>query len=161
MNRKASLYAVIGGVVGAVLTMTVGLFLPQTAQSQSDAVFGKITCKELEVVDSDTGNVKVLLGYRGGTGFISLKGKPSSGLFIQTAGVYIDASEKHAGVRCYSPKGDVEIGVGLDPGGFVLIHDEIKFPPEYSPFARVRIGLDEYGNGEVVTRDKISLEKLK
>ena len=69
MNTKAGLYAVIGGVVGAVLTMAVGLFLPQAAQSQSDAVFGKITCRELEVVDSDTGNVKVLLGVPRGHRF--------------------------------------------------------------------------------------------
>lgn len=34
MNRKASLYAVIGGCVGVVLTLSVCLFLPLRVQSQ-------------------------------------------------------------------------------------------------------------------------------
>lgn len=50
LKRKESWYAVIGGVVGAILTMVVFSFLPMGAQSQSDANFGKVTCSELEVV---------------------------------------------------------------------------------------------------------------
>ena len=50
MKRKEALYAVIGGCVGAVLTMVVCSVVPIGAQSQSDAIFGKITCREMEVV---------------------------------------------------------------------------------------------------------------
>ena len=50
MNRKASSYAVIGGIVGAVLTMVAGHVMPIGAQSGDNANFGKITCEELEVV---------------------------------------------------------------------------------------------------------------
>ena len=71
MNRKASLYAVIGGVVGAVLTMAVCSVLPLGAQN-GDATFGKITCTKLNVVDAE-GNIGVSLdnqGYYGGNVFV-------------------------------------------------------------------------------------------
>ena len=61
MNRKASFYAVIGGCVGAVLTMAVCSVLPIGAQSQSDSVFGEITCTGLKVVDAER-KTTVLLG---------------------------------------------------------------------------------------------------
>ena len=50
MTRKEALFAVIGGVVGAVLVMAAGSFSPLRAQNEPDANFGKITCEELEVV---------------------------------------------------------------------------------------------------------------
>ena len=53
MRRKECLYAVIGGVVGAVLTMAVCSVLPLGAQSQSDGVFGEITCTGLKVVNAE------------------------------------------------------------------------------------------------------------
>ena len=55
MKRKEVLIAVISGCIGAMLTMAVGLFSPMGARAHSqpsDAVFGKIQCKEIEVVDS-------------------------------------------------------------------------------------------------------------
>ncbi len=51
MNRKAGLYAVIGGIVGAVLTMAVCSFLPLGVQSQSAGMFDAITCTSLTVTD--------------------------------------------------------------------------------------------------------------
>ena len=48
MRRKEALFAVIGGIVGAVLTMVAGSFSPLGAQSQgADVSFGTITCEKL------------------------------------------------------------------------------------------------------------------
>ncbi|MDE0301206.1 MAG: hypothetical protein OXN17_21465 [Candidatus Poribacteria bacterium] len=43
MKRKEALFAVIGGVVGAVLVMAAGLFSPlRTQREVTDAEFGTI-----------------------------------------------------------------------------------------------------------------------
>ena len=66
MNRKASLYAVIGGVVGVVLTMAVGLFAPLGAQTEvRDAEFESITCRRIWMIDDDS---KLAVGITGGLG---------------------------------------------------------------------------------------------
>ena len=50
MRRKEVLYAVIGGVVGAVLVMAAGSFSPLGAQNDvAAAEFGTITCRRLVV----------------------------------------------------------------------------------------------------------------
>ena len=56
MKAKEGLYAVIGGCVGAVLTLSVCSFSPLGAQSQSGE-FGEIICSGLTVVDSKGNNV--------------------------------------------------------------------------------------------------------
>ena len=61
MNTKGSLYAIIGGVVGAVLTLAVCSVMPIGAQS-GDATFGEITCTGLRVVDA-VGRAKTRLYY--------------------------------------------------------------------------------------------------
>lgn len=48
MNRKGVLFAVIGGVVGAVLTMAAGRISPAV----NDAQFRVVTCRGLKVVDA-------------------------------------------------------------------------------------------------------------
>lgn len=52
MNRKACLYAVIGGIVGTVITLAVCSVMPLGAQN-GDATFGEITCTGLKVVDTE------------------------------------------------------------------------------------------------------------
>ena len=50
MKKKEALFAVIGGVVGAVLVMAAGSFAPLGAQNEvADAEFGTITCSKLVV----------------------------------------------------------------------------------------------------------------
>ena len=61
MKSREAWYAVVGGCVGAVLTLVVCSFFPLGAQSQADR-FGKISCTGLTVVDPDLG-VRVRLGY--------------------------------------------------------------------------------------------------
>ena len=54
MRRRQVLFAVIGGVVGTVLTMVAGSFSPLGAQDETvDLNVGEITCKSLKVVDAD------------------------------------------------------------------------------------------------------------
>lgn len=54
MKGKEALYAVIGGVVGAVLTMAAGSFSTLGAKDEAaDLNLGNITCKSLKVVDSN------------------------------------------------------------------------------------------------------------
>ena len=53
MKRKEGLYAVVGGCVGAVLTMVVSSFSPLGAQSGTDGHFDAITCRKLRVVNED------------------------------------------------------------------------------------------------------------
>ena len=49
MKKKEAWYAVIGGCVGAVLTLVVCSFSPLGAQSQSDGNFDTIRCRRLIV----------------------------------------------------------------------------------------------------------------
>ena len=52
MKKKEALFAVIGGVVGAVLTMLAGSVVPIGAHPKaSDLNVGYITCTDLRVVD--------------------------------------------------------------------------------------------------------------
>ena len=60
MRRKESVYAVIGGIVGAVLTLAVCSVMPLGAQN-GNATFGEITCTKLNVVDA-AGETNVYLG---------------------------------------------------------------------------------------------------
>lgn len=52
MRRKESLYAVIGGIAGALLTMAMGLIAPLGAQNEN-ATFDNITCSSLIVDNED------------------------------------------------------------------------------------------------------------
>ena len=50
MRRKELLLAVVGGVVGAVLTMAAGLYSPLGAQNELEGVeFRTITCNKILV----------------------------------------------------------------------------------------------------------------
>ena len=69
MKRKEVLIAVIGGFVGALVTMGVGLFVPVgvVAQSQNQAAtFGTITCRMIRVVDNEGEIRAVMSAYEHG-----------------------------------------------------------------------------------------------
>ena len=70
MNGKERLYAIIGGCVGAILTLVVCSFLPVGAQSQVDS-FGDITCTGLKVVNANGEELIKLVDSDGG-GSISI-----------------------------------------------------------------------------------------
>ena len=60
MKAKERLYAVIGGCVGAALTLVVCTFFPTGAQTQEDS-FGEITCTGLKVIDPKNGTAVIEL----------------------------------------------------------------------------------------------------
>ena len=79
MRRKEALIAVVGGIVGAILAMAVGSFVRLEAQSQSDAIFSKITCREIEVVAYGRTVARIGSSVLGGPEIMlySRNGKPS------------------------------------------------------------------------------------
>lgn len=108
MKANERLYAVIGGCVGAVLTLVVCAFFPLGAQSQRDT-FGEITCTRLNVVGSD-GSVKILLGVINEGGVINVFGEEANARPVVT----IDAGDYGGQILTFSRKGGhiSEMGVG-------------------------------------------------
>ena len=78
MRRKEMLYAVIGGIVGTVLTMAAGALAPLGAQDEPvDLNAGRITCRELDVLDAK-GNLRAGLNaseFGGSVFVVGEKGK--------------------------------------------------------------------------------------
>ena len=154
MNAKESLYAVIGGCVGAVLTMVVCSFSPLAAQSRSDD-FGKITCTGLTVVHPESGEKRITLspflglrildlgvgsGLSGGLKVVDTKGKIVAAIF----------SGEHGGVvGVYDNKGQAVVGIDSgEHGGLVEVYGRGDSK------GQAVMGVNEYGNGTVRTWDK-------
>ena len=79
MRRKEVLYAVIGGIVGTVLTMAVGALAPLGAQDEpKDLNAGRITCRELDVLDAK-GNLRAGLNTSEFGGSVFVVGKLGKG----------------------------------------------------------------------------------
>ena len=79
MRRKEMLYAVIGGIVGTVLTMAAGALVPLVAQDEPvDLNARKITCRELDVVDAK-GNLHAGLNFSEFGGSVFVVGKAGKG----------------------------------------------------------------------------------
>ena len=79
MRRKEMLYAVIGGIVGTVLTMAAGALTPLGAKDElKDLNAGRITCRELDVVDAK-GNIRAGLNTSEFGGSVFVVGKLGKG----------------------------------------------------------------------------------
>ena len=120
MNTKERLYAVIGGCVGAVLTMVVCSFFPLGVQSQSDR-FGEITCTGLKVMDPG-GTERITLNPVMGI----IVEDPAMGIFV-TQGKGLAAAmsvKKHGGlVDVYGKDGKSRVTMGMEEhGGFVNVY---------------------------------------
>lgn len=142
MRRKESLYAVIGGVVGAVLTIAVCSVMPLGAQN-GDATFGKITCTELKVVDA------------GG----------NDGVRLTTIHPLTDPSPRGRGIVHVLGNGDGMVQltntnvwvVGKGGSSVLLSNDEHGGRVDVfnkQDKNRAVMAVDEYGNGAVSTWDK-------
>ena len=136
MNIKGSLYAVIGGVVGAVLTLAVCSVMPIGAQSQSDGVFGKITCTGLDVVDAE-GNTKISLL---GGGMVFVYGSKGGAVWLH--------------VNDYGGSVSVLGKARLVPSGGNENDQFLKSAHALIDAMRGTMAVDEYGNGGVRTWDK-------
>ena len=170
MRRKESLYAVIGGVVGAVVTMAVCSVMPIGAQN-GDATFGEITCTGLNVVDAE-GNARIMLVPIGSRqiGRVSIM---SDSILVSTDGgmVHIDGDDKKgvgisvmgggklASMTAHRDSALVEVsGITPDTGSAVLQTGEhggrAGVYGKGDEKARAVIAVNEYGNGAVSTWDK-------
>ena len=163
MRRKEVLFAVIGGVVGAVLTMAAGSFAPLRAQDESNVE--EITCTGLKVVDA-AGRSRVVLGVIEGGGVVGVLGKDGGPQATMSAGdigghvgvwnkdghlvAGMAATFEHAG-RVYVSGKDGD----LPQGSMTASEDEAAvnvFGKDGNLRAFMRI--DVYGNGAVGTCDK-------
>ena len=142
MDRKSGWYAVIGGVVGAVLTMAVCSVMPIGAQN-GDATFGKITCTELAVVDA-VGRAQVVVRYDENGGRLTVVDKSYEG------GTMIGVDQKGRGTISVS-SAEIRVAAMMhvgDDGGHITVYGKGETG------TRVAIGVNEYGNGGVSTWDK-------
>ena len=74
MKREETWCAVIGGCVGAVLTLVVCSFSPLGTENEAaDAEFGVITCQEIRVISSD-GKIGAAMGIIEDGGIVSVNG---------------------------------------------------------------------------------------
>ena len=134
MKRREVLYAVIGGVVGAVLVMAAGSFTPLGAQSQSDS-FGEITCTGLKVVDSD-GRMRIGLSATSSRGSVVVFGKEGF------AHVGVDKYGGLVTVRGKDGERSAQMAIN-ENGGAVSVHGRGNTD------SRAVMGVNEYGNGAV------------
>ena len=164
MKRKEWWYAVIGGCIGATLTILVG--------SLSPPKLGEITCTGLRVVNAEEKTVIKLVGNEDG-GVVSIFevgrmgslsellkatqiklecSRQSSGIMVGTTTsspqVSLTANADEAAISVF---GDADTGAGMDfdeYGGRVSV-----FGAEGKRF-RAIMGVAENGNGVVTTWDK-------
>ena len=139
MNRKGSLYAVIGGCVGAVLTLAVCSVMPIGAQN-GDATFGEIICTGLKVVDAKE-NVRIWLrAYEGEDGRIWVWGKGGSAVELRAnedgGAVFVEGRGWAAGLNTD------------EYGGRVWVNGK------GSNKSRAALSVNEHSNGTVSTWDK-------
>ena len=88
MRRKEVLFAVIGGIVGAVLTMAAGSFSPLGAHDEkANLNVGEITCTRLSVVDED--GLRVLIDK--GVAVLSKDGAGMASMVIDGHGGVVEA----------------------------------------------------------------------
>ncbi len=133
MRRKEVLYAVVGGVVGAVLALAAGSVLPLGAQNEvRDAEFEVITCKQIRVIDS-AGNTGVFLYGTDIGGYVGVYGKDKGG----RGSVWISFSEH---------------------GGYVGVSDEVGSGKD-SFRTVVGMGIGDRGEGHVGVYDRDGLRK--
>ena len=120
MRRKEMLIAVIGGVIGAVLTMATGMFSPLGAQTGGrDAEFGTITCREIKVVDSKGELGAEIRGDEYGRGgavrVYSKVGKTGASMVV----------DEHGGrIRVVGEEGKARAEMGIYGGGYIHVADK-------------------------------------
>lgn len=160
MQRKEMFYAVIGGIVGAVLTMAAGSFSPLGAQNEvRDAEFRAITCQSIIIKDlGGRVGVSTIIGplgvvVDGDNGFVSLTANQSGG-YVNVYGtgqggaaMGVNENGGIVYVRDKDDKNCAQIGV-TEHGG------RIEVLGKGNGKSQASMGVNEYGNGAVSTWDK-------
>ena len=148
MKRKEVLIAaVVGGCIGAVLTMSVGLFIPVGVVAQSnnhDVTFGTITCGMIKVVD-ERGITRSYINAYGGIVYCDSEGKTS---------VAIGRGDKGGGVFVFRKGlGTLAAEMGIDEhGGVVAVYNNQG--KLFAPLKRASMSVNAFGNGAVSTWNK-------
>lgn len=140
MKRKEVLIAaVVGGCMGAVLTMSVGLFMPVGVVAQS--YNHDITCGGIKIVD-EKGIIRGYMNAYGGIGYCDAEGKTR--VAIGGDGVFVFREGR----------GTVAAEMGIDEhGGVVAVYDTgSRFTQTQDK--RAAMSVNAFGNGEVSTWDK-------
>ena len=138
MQTKERLYAVIGGIVGAVVTLAVCSFAPLGAQSQSDGSFDVVTCRELKVVDSEGKGVRIQ--SLSSSGYIFVEGRHGDGVTIMGT----DVSANGGSIHVFGKEKEGSAGIWIDDnGGTVQVFGKGK-----SGF-QAEMSITNDGNGEV------------
>ena len=113
MKVKERLYAVIGGIVGSLVTLAVCSFAPLGAQSEEDVNFDVVTCRELRVVDSKgKHHVSIVIEEHGG----------SVGVYGETGVALMTIDERGGRINVSGNRGGAWMSIG-GHGGFVSVHD--------------------------------------
>lgn len=159
MKMKERLYAVIGGCVGAFITMLMWSYNPLGAQSGEDGNFNVVTCRELKVLDSGgKRNVRISSQEYGGS--IAVYGDTGAALLV---------IDKRGGrITVAGDRGSAWMSIG-GHGGFVSVfgqkgegHGAVMSINKHGGEVRVVsdqkrkaiMGVNEDGNGTVTTWDK-------
>ena len=154
MLRREALFAVVGGVVGAVLVMAAGSFSPLGAQNES-VNLREITCTGLRVVDEDGAIVGLMSGDEHG-GRVSVYGKDGEakvklsvyegyGHVGVGTRVYLIAGEDNGYVHVLGNGGKVTISVDENGGNVDVFFKDSRLIPE------ARLSADENGGFVHVT----------
>lgn len=138
MHSKERLYAVLGGIVGGILTMMLSSIFPLMAQRDG---FGDITCTRITVVDERGKPVVVLDDLaHGGGGIVRVRGNDGK------VAVDIDSRKLGGNVAVHGNDGVAKVFLGiLEHGGTVGVAGKGK--------SLAAFGVSEYG-GYVTTGDK-------
>ena len=158
MRKKEVLYAVIGGCVGAVLTMAAGLFSPLEAQNGAqDVEFGTITCTGIKIENSNSDSRTILIpgyvsmGSSGGLGVQILSNGKIGNLTLGGSvgkGVYITGGEDGGSISVMGENVDIGMEVNSRNGGRIHVSDGDGNPRAavevYEDGGAGRIGV--YGN---------------
>lgn len=165
MKRKELLLAVIGGVVGALLTMAAGSIAPLGAQNDvRDVEFGAITCKSIRVKPDEPGATGVLIHVgEDGVGEIIVPGKKGgllgimgSTILIQSGEIRVMDKQANANVVIQGHK-SVSIGIVRDEKHQVLIgnneHGGAVLVQSVDRSGSASMGIF-HGDGIVTARDK-------
>ena len=162
MNHKQKLgYMTLGaGILG--LGIIIGQFVTPGIEAQNNGVFEKITCGEIEVVDSRSGKRRVLItknDYGGSIGLYNNVEEVQAGIGVGEYGgafsvlgraggfVSIRTDEDGGAVNVYANTGRGRASMGIiDGAGIVTVLDNKEIPR-----ASMMIF---HGNGVVSTVDK-------
>ena len=156
MNYKQKLgYMALGAGILA-LGIIIGQFVTPDIEAQSNGVFDKITCREIEVIDKD-GETTILVQ----DGAVSVHGKNGGIVFISATehggivlvrgndgGIASMSATEHGGVVDVSgnDSGSTKMGTDEHGGRVDVFNNQGK--------NRAVMGVNEYGNGVVSTWDK-------